>query len=359
MEKLHVFCLRYLLERIIEPDKTAGEKTTDLEDGMADFSLTNTINPYVRMMRLKRSTTMSGKWKDIDNVFTYIASGKADFIVEGVKYSLMAGDVIIMPPYKTHVIVSQGEESLVQYIMHFDFYEDKKRIQLLHKDILEDENYMECISEKEKRVCPEVLFATIPEGERNDLVRRYLSMLHEFKEERPGKELMIKADCTALLVSAFRNVRDAGLERSGQEPKKTKAWLIIERAIEYINRKGVYDTPDNQVIADALEVSPNYLTKIFQDYLGIPLHRYVMNLKVEKVQQYLLTGKVNITEAARMAGFSSIHVMSKTFKKYLGISPSEFVSRSVNRESLVENKFQEQNTENLSKNDIRRNKDVD
>lgn len=312
---------------------------------MAEFSLASTINPYVRMMRLKRSTTMSGKWKDIDNVFTYIAAGSADFIVEGVKYSLMAGDVIIMPPYKTHVIMSQGEESLVQYIMHFDFYEDKKRIKLLHKDILEDENYLECISEKEKRVCPDVLLATIPEGERNDLVRRYLNMLHEFKEERPGKELMIKADSTALLVSAFRNVRDASLERTGEETKKTKAWLIIERAIEYINRKGVIDTPDNQCIADALEVSPNYLTKIFQDYLGIPLHRYVMNLKVEKAQQLLLTGKVNVTEAARMAGFSSIHVMSKTFKKYLGISPSEFVSRSVNRESLVENKFQELNTD--------------
>lgn len=46
----------------------------DSEDDMAEFSLENTINPYVRMMRLKRSTTMSGKWKDIDNVFTYIAA---------------------------------------------------------------------------------------------------------------------------------------------------------------------------------------------------------------------------------------------------------------------------------------------
>ncbi len=328
-------------------DDRRGQKSrqeiTDLEVNMGEFFLEGTVNPYVRMMRLKRSTTMSGKWKDIDHVFTYIASGRAEFIVEGVKYPLRAGDVIIIPPYKAHVIVSQGEEPLVQYIMHFDFFEDKKRIKLLHKDILEDDNYMECISEKEREACPEVLLASVPDGERNDLVRRYLCMLHEFKEERPGKELMIKADCTALLVMSFRNVRDASPEGAEEEAKKTKAWVIIERAIEYINRKGVIDTPDNQMIADALDVTPNYLTKIFQDYLGIPLHKYVMNLKVEKAQQFLLTGKMNVTEAARMAGFSSIHVMSKTFKKYLGISPSEFVSRSVNRESLVENKFQESN----------------
>lgn len=65
-----------------------------------------------------------------------------------------------------------------------------------------------------------------------------------------------------------------------------------------------------------------------------------MNLKVEKAQQLLLSGKVNVTEAARMAGFSSIHVLSKTFKNYLGISPSEFLDQSVNREGLVDNIYQ-------------------
>ena len=88
---------------------------------MVDFSLVDKINPYVRMMRLKRSAAMSGKWKDIDNVFTYVAAGSADFIVEGVKYSLKSGDLIIIPPYKTHVVISQGKDSLVQYIMHFDY----------------------------------------------------------------------------------------------------------------------------------------------------------------------------------------------------------------------------------------------
>ncbi|MDE7251245.1 MAG: hypothetical protein K2N82_15485, partial [Lachnospiraceae bacterium] len=46
---------------------------------MIDFSLVDKINPYVRMMRLKRSAAMSGKWKDIDNVFTYVAAGFGDF----------------------------------------------------------------------------------------------------------------------------------------------------------------------------------------------------------------------------------------------------------------------------------------
>lgn len=308
---------------------------------MIDFSLVDKINPYVRMMRLKRSAAMSGKWKDIDNVFTYVAAGSADFIVEGVKYTLKSGDLIIIPPYKTHVVISQGKDSLVQYIMHFDYYEEKARTKLVHKDILEDENYSGKLSEREKRISQDVLIAEIPEAERNNLVRRYLSLLREFKDNRQGRELMIRAECIGLLVSAFRNIREEGPGKTGDNEQRTKSWLLIERAVEYINKQGVVNEPDNRAIARAVGVSPNYLTKIFQDYLGISLHKYVMNLKVEKVQQLLLSGKINVTEAARLAGFSSIHVLSKTFKNYLGISPSEFLDQSVNREGLIDNIYQE------------------
>lgn len=308
---------------------------------MIDFSLIDTINPYVRMMRLKRSAAMSGKWKDIDNVFTYIAAGSADFIVEGVKYTLKPGDLIIIPPYKTHVVISQGKDSLVQYIMHFDYYEEKARTKLVHKDILEDESDSGNLSEKEKELSQDVLIAEIPEAERNNLARRYLSLLREFRDNRPGRELMIRADCIGLLILAFRNTREAMPEKAEDNEQRTKSWLLIERAVEYINRQGIVNAPDNQAIAHAAGVTPNYLTRVFQEYLGISLHKYVMNLKVEKAQQLLLSGRVNVTEAARMAGFSSIHVLSKTFKNYLGISPSEFLDQSVNREGLVDNLYQE------------------
>lgn len=299
---------------------------------MIDFSLMNTVDPYVRMMRLKRASVMSGKWKDIDNVFTYVAAGSADFIVEGTKYVLKTGNVIIIPPCSTHIIISHGKEPLVQYIMHFDFFKEEDRVALLHKDILMDEEYPVVISERERKMCPEVLIAEIPEAERNDLVRRYLNLLREFKERRSGRELMIKAECMGLLVSTFRNIRTGSVQEDGEQTRRSKSWILIENAVGFINRHEVKDMPDNKAIARAVGVTPNYLTRVFQEYLGVSLHRYVINLKVEKAQQYLLSGKVNVTEAARMSGFSSIHVMSKIFKKYLGISPSEFLDQSVNRE---------------------------
>ena len=294
-----------------------------------DFGQMEKIDPYVRMMRLKKASMMSGKWKDIDYVFTYIASGSADFIVEGNKYILSAGSVIIMPPYMTHIILSHGKETLVQYIMHFDFFEEPERRSLIHKDVLEDEAYSVPMSEREREICPDVIIADIPEAERSDVVRRYLGLLREFQEKRKGRKLLLKADCMGLLVATMRNRRDIQEVSESEKKSKTKAWIHIEQAVEFINKCDLSEGPDNDSIARAAGVSPNYLTRIFQEYIGVSLHKYVMHLKVEKARQLLLTGNVNITEAAAMTGFSSIHVFSKTFKNVMGISPSEFLNQSM------------------------------
>ena len=76
----------------------------------------------------------------------------------------------------------------------------------------------------------------------------------------------------------------------------------------------------------------------------MPLHKYIVNVKIEKAQQLLLSGKINITETAERSGFSSIHVFSKTFRNTLGISPSEFLDQIVNREYISETLGDSQDT---------------
>ena len=100
------------------------------------------IDPYIRMMRVKKTYGLTGKWRDLDHVFTYLVSGSADFIIGGVSHTLTAGDVILFPPLLTHMIIQRDQQLLTQYIFHFDFYEDKRRTAIPNHDILgsEDEN---------------------------------------------------------------------------------------------------------------------------------------------------------------------------------------------------------------------------
>lgn len=273
---------------------------------------------------------MSGKWKDIDNVFTYIASGSADFILDGSRCSLHAGNAIIIPPFMTHVIISKGTETLIQYIVHFDFQESEERKCLVHKDVLdEDERHM-TVSEQENVLNGQAVIAKIPEADRNQMIYGYLNLLKEFDDNRLGKNLILKAGCTELIVATLRNCVEVRGEQD-RNRKKTKSWIHIENAIDYILGCELTENLSNERIASAIGVSTNYLTSIFQTHLGVSLHKYVVNVRIERAQQMMLSGKVNVTETANQTGFSSIHVFSKTFKNILGISPSQFMDEIVTK----------------------------
>lgn len=292
------------------------------------------ISPYVRMMRIKKALAMSGKWRDIDNVFTYIAQGSAEFIVDGKKYVLGVGDVIIIPPFKTHVVMSLGQEPLVQFIFHFDFFETEISKELKHQDILEQGIDYE-IPKGEKLIGDQVVVSSLNENDRTEIKKLYLSMYKEFAEEKDCKDTTLKAYATLLLILCLRNGMQELEKQDMNSFRKTKSWVHIENAIAYINKHYMDEALSNETISYAIGVTPNYLTRVFGDYLGISLHRYIINLKVEKAQQMLTLGKMNITETAEKAGFSGIHAFSKTFKSVIGMTPSEYINYAAQKETII------------------------
>ena len=104
--------------------------------------------------------------------------------------------------------------------------------------------------------------------------------------------------------------------------------------MEYILASDFVNGLDNKSIAAAIGVSTNYLTSIFRSCLGISLHKYIIKVRMDRAQQLLLSGRVNVTEAAYRTGFSSIHVFSRTFKSVFGITPSQFLNEIVSTENM-------------------------
>lgn len=279
------------------------------------------INPYVRMVKTKKATALSGKWQDLDHVYTYILSGAAEFIINGVKYYVTKGDVIIIPPFQTHVILSVGEEPLIQYIMHFDLYSDDARMELRHQSAL-NRGDLPGLPEKERKMQERVFVVEIPEMQRLEQQTIFLKMYQELLEKKPGYQLALKAHCMQLLLGAMRSSGAAAVEQESA----TLSWKHIAKAIEYINLNYSGENTDNDSISAAVGVTPNYLTKIFSMHLGYSLHQYVTHFRIEKAQEMMNSGKYTITEVALQAGFSGIHVFSKTFRSVTGISPSRYLA---------------------------------
>lgn len=66
------------------------------------------------------------------------------------------------------------------------------------------------------------------------------------------------------------------------------------------------------------------LSALFSSLQGLTIERYFINLKIEKVKEWLSYGDYNISETAWKLGYSSIQHLSSQFKKTTGMTPSQY-----------------------------------
>jgi len=70
--------------------------------------------------------------------------------------------------------------------------------------------------------------------------------------------------------------------------------------------------------------SSSYLSRIFSEYTGMTMSRYLRNLRLERAAELLRSGKYNVTEAAMAVGYLSLSHFSKAFAEMFGCCPCVF-----------------------------------
>ena len=98
---------------------------------------------------------------------------------------------------------------------------------------------------------------------------------------------------------------------------------VFEGIVEYIGEN--YNKPlTNKKIAEIFGYNQNYVSDLFKVTTGIPLHKYVMNLRIEKAVELLEFGDKSVMEVAEECGFYDIYHFSKAFKSATGVSPTKY-----------------------------------
>ena len=81
-------------------------------------------------------------------------------------------------------------------------------------------------------------------------------------------------------------------------------------------------------VARAVHVSPFHFARLFQQQTGVPVHRYLMRLRLRASLEQLADGADDITAIALELGFSSHSHFTDAFRREFGHSPSEVRERS-------------------------------
>jgi AraC-like DNA-binding protein len=154
------------------------------------------------------------------------------------------------------------------------------------------------------------------------------------QDERPLEPLW--ADVTALQLSA--DVLAAAFRQAGVARRKQRAATDREHAERAEAAKtflassmGRRITLDD--VAKAVHTSPFHFTRIFQQRVGVPVHRYLTRLRLRAALERLAEGCDDLTALALDLGFSSHSHFTDAFRREFGTTPSE-VRRSASRRDL-------------------------
>lgn len=98
--------------------------------------------------------------------------------------------------------------------------------------------------------------------------------------------------------------------------------IRVDNIIKYMTKHFSEDISISD-LAKQENISVSYLVRIFKSITNQTPITYLNNVRMNKAKQLLLNG-CSVTETSEIVGFSDIYYFSKTFKKYIGINPSDY-----------------------------------
>jgi DNA-binding response OmpR family regulator len=102
---------------------------------------------------------------------------------------------------------------------------------------------------------------------------------------------------------------------------------LMERIMKVVNDN--LDSPDLRVemLSEEVGLSRAQLHRRVKEITGISTGEFIRNIRLKKAAELLLENKVNISQVGYMVGFSSQTHFSTAFRKFYGVSPSEYINR--------------------------------
>lgn len=123
-------------------------------------------------------------------------------------------------------------------------------------------------------------------------------------------------------------VGPSGPQAPGLElPEEGKSKYVME-ALRYI--AGHYNDPDISVssVAQDLGISEGHLSHVFKKETSRTLGSYLTDYRIHMAMELLRDCRNKVYEVAEQVGYRDITYFSSTFKRLVGLSPSEYQKQS-------------------------------
>ena len=145
------------------------------------------------------------------------------------------------------------------------------------------------------------------------------ALIREHVNQQPDKQDVIRQIINTIIAITARNIT-LMTPASG----KGKALPSMD-LLSYIHQN-IYQPEQLKVerIAAQFNISPTYVSEYFKTRTGESLQQYITNYKMRLIETRLRYTDMQVNEIVFELGFTDASHLNRLFKKYKGVSPSEF-----------------------------------
>ena len=245
----------------------------------------------------------------------YIISGKVTHYLENSTAELTPGDIMILPPNQPHYIETPaGEVDFFMLSFMPGYFQNVKEANKLILDFL---LYLQ--TESAEKIEPKVSLSYEDTIFTKTLFNRIIA---EFSGSKTGKAELIK-EIVSVLLSLFARVYFE--ENAGALVAKENRQFVMH-SIEYI--KNHFDEEITlSEIAHRSAMSKTCFCTIFNSIVGMPFKEYLNRYRIERAAELIALGE-KASVAGNCCGYGDFSTFYRNFKKYMGMSPSEFANKN-------------------------------
>ena len=125
----------------------------------------------------------------------------------------------------------------------------------------------------------------------------------------------------------IRKILDTAIgERDGQSMQKYSS--LLKEAMEFIQTHYNHEDMSLNMVAAAVNMSPNHFSSIFSQETGQTFIEYLTQVRMEKARQLLRTTSMKTSEIAYEVGYKDAHYFSYVFKKTQNMTPRDYKAQA-------------------------------
>lgn len=267
------------------------------------------INPYVRYVRRVSSKGANFALScNYDSRLFFFAKWKGSIRIGNKEHKISTNDVVFLPPASCYQLICDIDDGEV-YVLCVDL--DRS-----HSDKV-DGFYSVWVENFDASL---VLSCDAPEEFSHPVIANVFELKEKFKrcyDEFRQRTLYFREITSVVVKLIFAEMmRKATLGNSES--------TITSEVIDYVKKNYSDVNLSNERIAACFDYHPAYLNRVIKTATGKPLHKYIIEYRVESAKNKLVSSKDEITTIAKLCGFASSSYFIKVFKAECGMTPVAF-----------------------------------